>query len=288
MDEFKDRLKQVERVYRMYAYPIVVIVGFFGQVITIKIFLSAKDWEATCKIYYLTMAFADLAFLLTVGVPSISTLTIQYWTGKLEYTFEPDNYSHLTCKLFTFAAHVSAFISYWTLNAYALERLLAIWYPFFRIRYINLRNAKLICLAISIFAFYLFAPILFTNTYNLLYPSQIIYYRYCGLHVQNEPLIVKIWYTIAVLVFSFICGPVALIGTNSLLLYKLRNLLKTRAGLAKSKKDQSNPEVEGAKTILIISIITLALCSPLLIWLPRLLIRGVLVTFFNKHICRII
>ena len=153
-------------MYRMYAYPIIVIVGFFGQLISIKIFLSAKNWEATCKIYYLTMAFADLAFLVTVGVPSITALTFKYWTGNIEYAFEPDNYSHLTCKLFALSAHVSAFVSYWTLNAYALERLLVIWSPLIRIRYINMKNAKFICLAISIFAFCLFSPILFTNAYN--------------------------------------------------------------------------------------------------------------------------
>ena len=220
------------------------------------------------------MAIADLSILFSVGVPSITSLTVQSWTGTVEYNFEPDNYSDLTCKLIHFVAHKSLFISFSTLTAYSLERLLSIWNPFFRIQYINLKNAKLICTSISFLGLCLFSPILFANPYKLRNPIAVVYYRYCGLTVQDEPLLVKIWYFIALAIMVPIFGPVGLIATNVALLYKLRILTKKRIGFSEKREQNENREIQAAKDILIISIITLILCLPMLSWVGWLVFEG--------------
>ena len=76
---------------------------------------------------YLTLAIADLVYLLAFGIPSITDRAVYLWTERIKLLFQPHNISHLTCKLMAYSIHVRAFVSYWSLIAYAIERLIAIW-----------------------------------------------------------------------------------------------------------------------------------------------------------------
>ena len=262
-------LNETNRLYRMLVLPIVILAGICGQLISIKIFLGQKQWHSTCKAYYLTMAAADLVYLLVLGIPSLTSFsvgTLGLWTKDTKYTFEPTNYSHMTCKVFAYFTHGSSFISYWSLIAYAIERLIAIWKPFFRVQYITLKNATRICIAILIFTAITFSPILFANPYKLLYEDQIIYYRYCGLNVQNESIFVQVWYLVTVAILSVFAGSAGLLIVNALLLLKLRSCCTRKRSLLALNRMRQTPEMKSAKDILILSIITFAFAAPLLVW----------------------
>ena len=259
-------LSQFDIFYWMAVLPIMILLGIFGQLITIKILLTIKEWNATCKAYYLTLAIADLVYLLVFGIPSITDRAVDIWTEKRELRFQPHNISHLTCKLMAYSIHVSAFISYWSLIAYALERLIAIWNPFLRAQYIHLQNAKKVCISITIFAFVAFSPILFANPYKLRNEDAIIYDRWCYLNINNEPLFVQVWYTVSVVILTGVATG-GLVTVNATLLFKLRSCSKTSNLMKKAKKSNQNPEIKSAKDILILASITLAFALPLISWI---------------------
>ena len=276
-DTFFLILENVDQFYRMSILPLVILVGCCGQLISIKIFLTVKGWNSTCKVYYFTMAIANLVYLLALGIPTVTDRVVYFWTGKNFLRFQPHNISHLTCKLLAYSIHVSEFISYWSLLVYAIERLIAIWNPFIRIQYIHIKNAKKVCFAVTLFGLLLFSPVLFSNPYKLLKEERGSLYRDCNLNVQNESILVKVWYVVAVIILWLCVGLLGLLIVNAALLYKLRSCMKERKDMnARSKNLRENPEIKAAKDILVISLITLAIMLPLLSWAGFAITRSML------------
>ena len=287
-DTFFLILKNIDQFYRMSIFPLMILVGCCGQLISIKIFLTVKDWNSTCKAYYLTMAIADLVYLLALGIPTVTDRVVYFWTGENSLRFQPHNISHLTCKLLAYSIHVSGFLSYWSLLVYAIERLIAIWNPFMRVQYIHIKNAKKVCFVVSLFALLLFSPILFANPYKLLKEESSIYYRDCNLNVQNESILVKVWYVVAVVILSISGGSLGLLLVNAALLYKLRICMKSRNLMNEGLKNFSGtPEIKAAKDIIVRSSVTLAFMLPLLCWAGFAITRSMLFTVrvFNTQVC---
>ena len=79
-------LETFDLFYRMAVLPLVILVGIFGQLITIKIFLTIKNWDATCKVYFLTLAIADLVYLLSLAFLQLQTELLN--SGRKKTNFD--------------------------------------------------------------------------------------------------------------------------------------------------------------------------------------------------------
>ena len=127
--------------FRVWILPVALIVGTFGQLLTLKSCVTNKAWKSTGKIYYSLMAITDFLYLLSFGIISymetgLNSLSQGIINFALAKHFGP------TCKLFPYAFHVLISVSFWNLSAYSLERLLAIWFPFIRIQYLNEKRSQ--------------------------------------------------------------------------------------------------------------------------------------------------
>ena len=255
--------------------PLLIIIGIFGQIISIKVFLRAAHWKATCKIYYSTMAIVDLVYLISFGIPE--------WTGEgLDFVtagalkFKPENYHVITCRCFRFAWHASSFASYWTLVFFSIERIIAISNPFLALNLITIRNAKKVCTAIILFAVLCFSPVIYADVYTLLWAEMdiAIEERYC--FPTNEGL-GQIYLFATTLGLTIIVPPIILVITSIVLIQKLSTISKERTRLSVNRqipgKTQSakSQEVKNAEDLLIISIITLVVALPTIFWIPTVL-----------------
>ena len=176
--------------FRVILLPILLIIGVIGQVLSIKIFLSLKTWKATCKIYYLTIAIMDLAYLFAFGIPEWTGEGLDFLTSN-KIKINPENLSKVSCRLFRFVWHASWFISYWTLVAYSVERLIAISNPLLRFRYINYKTAKITCSILVLIGFTTFLPIIFSEHLYTLEGEETlpISMRYCYFNNEHFTLI---------------------------------------------------------------------------------------------------
>ena len=269
----------LNKFYRGITLPFILIVGIIRQILSIKIFQSLKDWKATCKIYYLSIAGSDLVYLIGFGLPEWTFEGLDIVTfGFLK--FKPENLSSLSCRLFRFAWHSSWFISYWTLVAYSVERIIAISFPFIRVRFISTRNAKVICAMIIVIASIGFLPVIVTNVVHLKYEDSFKD-RYSYLTDPFEHPILGIWLLIMPLSCNIILPPILLVIINLILMIQLKSQTKKRGNLMRKpfgrmKLDQSgqNAEIKAAKDLTVISLVTLAIAFPTLFWVPTLIVES--------------
>ena len=197
-------ISNINIAYRIVVMPILLILGLFGQSSSIIIFLKLNKWKSTCKVYYLTSAIMDLAFLFAFGIPEWTGEGLDYVTfGSLNFT--PENYSILSCRVFRFTWSVTSFVSYWVLLVFSVERALAIAYPFLRMKFINIRIAIINCSIVTIFGIIIFSPTIFTDVYKLwgVEENVPIESRYCYTNIPEISPLLLIWLFLTTLLLMF-------------------------------------------------------------------------------------
>ena len=245
--------------FRVWIMPVALIVGIFGQVIVIKCCLTNPAWKSTGKVYYFLMSITDLLILLSLGLLSYIETSLR---GIIDIS---PMYTDLSCKLLIYSFHVLVTVSFWNLSAYAVERLLAIWFPFIRIQYISMKNARIICVIICAVALLGYTPIFWTNTF--------VYVGYCDFHLYHENVVLQIWYWTMSVGITVLFGPIIVLIANIILLIKLHAYFEAKKALfikslyGKSKKEMPNTEVESAKTVVILSISTGIILLPMASWI---------------------
>ena len=265
-----DAINLIDNAYRRTILPFSIVVGLPGQIITIVIFLIHSEWEATCKVYYLTMAFADFAYLLFYALPEFAGDGLTYWLGHHIYWLNVVHFSNLTCKLLRFIWHTSWFVSYWTLVIYSYERLIVISYPLIRTRYITIKLAKQICFVLVGFTLIVFSVIFYGDVYIVLDESKSLEFHYCFLNVSGISSLIFVWFALLFL-GTILFPPIFLIISNISLFKKLNVIMQERKNLHKRLRKGTQPvanvEIKSAKELIILSTITLILSFPTTAWL---------------------
>jgi hypothetical protein len=110
----------------LYAYPLVIIAGIFGNTLVIILFSKKKFKHTIFSIYFRLLAFTDSSNLL------ILTLT-KFLTFKFNINVRIVN--EFLCKAFLIMAYVLPSISTWLLVVISLDRLISIvWTTKFMLR----------------------------------------------------------------------------------------------------------------------------------------------------------
>ncbi len=254
--------------YRGYFLPICICSGIPGNIMTIKILFKSKEWVTTWRIYYLTMALADLAYTLSFTVPE--------WTGEGfkqfsdgKFQIVPENLSLFSCRTFRFVWNVSWFISKWALTVYSLEKLYILTSPSLPNAFILVRNAKKISILIVGIGFSLFCPIFFSKIY-ILDESKPYNERYCYLNTHEINLALIGWLATTLFGLTIIIPPVLLIIINVIicckLIYYSKDSVRSDTMLIRPEAFANPSEIKYAKDLLILSVITWILSFPTSIW----------------------
>ena len=202
---------------QLIGFPALQLLGTIGQILTIVVLLKLKHWKATCRIYYLTIAFADLILLMN--------FPLWNWLYFLQALINNDNNgflfpsaSNLTCKIYLVWKYISWFVSCYTLVFYALERLIVISYPFSHGCIATTKAAIIICVTLPIVAIFLHVPLAFTDIY-VVTDNDMYAPRTCKM-IMIKSLILEIS-TWIVLCLTIFLPPYLLCILNLLLLIKL-------------------------------------------------------------------
>ncbi|XP_060083039.1 allatostatin-A receptor-like [Ylistrum balloti] len=110
-------------------FSLIVIIGFVGNLLVIIVVVSNKKMQNTTNILIVSLAVADLSFIIFC-VPFTATL----------YTMSRWPFGDVWCKIVQYLTYVCAYASVYTLVLMSLDRYLAVVHPITSMRIRNSRN----------------------------------------------------------------------------------------------------------------------------------------------------
>ncbi|XP_056003480.1 allatostatin-A receptor-like [Ostrea edulis] len=119
-------------------YYIVAVLGIVGNAIVIHVFviLAKKKSQNTTNILIVSLAAADLLFLVFCVPSTAANYAMSYWP-----------FGNTWCKVVNLMSHTCAYVSIWTLVLLSLDRFIAVVHPVLSKQIRNCRNT---CLLLSI------------------------------------------------------------------------------------------------------------------------------------------
>ena len=114
-------------------FGLIVILGFVGNVLVIFVVWSYKQMQNTTNILIVSLAVADLFFIIFCVPFTAASYAMWYWP-----------FGAVWCKIVHFLMHVSAYASVWTLVLLSFDRYLAVVHPIPSMRFRNRRNTYLL------------------------------------------------------------------------------------------------------------------------------------------------
>ena len=254
----------ISDIFRIYIIPFFLLSGIFGNIISIKIFLNSEPTSSS-RIYYLSLSIVDLLNLISYSLPLWIGQGLQQFSGRKVY-FYLDEMSAVFCYLVRYGWLTTWFISYWLVTAFSFERFLAIKFPFFRNQYLTVANSKKVCATITILGLVLFTPI-FTGQ---------IFIEKCGLFVFQELDWRVFWFGIICIGCMVILPPIFLTVSNTFLIAVLVELGKSRQSIINNSSinERSIKEINNAKLLLWLSLITVVFSYPTMSWVLYMTLSG--------------
>lgn len=142
VDESALLFERLVRIIIPTIFGLIVFLGLVGNLLVIIVVYSYKQMRNTTNILIVSLAFADLFFIIFC-VPFTATL----------YAMPIWPFGDIWCKIVNFLMYVCAYASVWTLVLMSFDRYLAVVHPISSMRIRNTRNAYiLIALTWSIFS----------------------------------------------------------------------------------------------------------------------------------------
>lgn len=103
---------------RLTFFPSAIILGFTGNILTLKIL--SRGPKSTTNWYLIVLSIADFIFVMVTGL---------FFFILSATDFKIDLRMYVNCSFVTFCFHFSAYFSSWTLVAVTIDRFLAIYFP---------------------------------------------------------------------------------------------------------------------------------------------------------------
>ena len=134
-----------------YIIPIIVLVGAFGNTLSVVVFLGTHMRHMSLSIYLSALAISDTGYLFTVLVT---------WLDVLDVTIFHTNGM---CQLTVYMAYVCSFLSAWFVLSFTVERYIAVYFPFQRPHMCTAYRAKIVTSSLSATALLGYSCTLFAN-----------------------------------------------------------------------------------------------------------------------------
>ncbi|XP_060578241.1 G-protein coupled receptor dmsr-1-like [Ruditapes philippinarum] len=126
----------------IYVSPILIIVGTFGNFLSICVLLRPKLRCSTTMFYLTCLSFGDL-FTLYTGL-------LRYWISKA-FDVDVRHFSNASCKIHTFLVYLSLDFTVWVLVSVTIDRCLSVSIPFRAKILCTLKRAGWVIAAIIVF-----------------------------------------------------------------------------------------------------------------------------------------
>jgi allatostatin receptor len=156
-------------------FGLIVFLGLVGNLLVIIVVYSYKQMQNTTNILIVSLAFADLFFIIFC-VPFTATL----------YAMPTWPFGDIWCKIVNYLMYVCAYASVWTLVLMSFDRYLAVVHPISSMRLRNTRNAYILI----VLTWFIFS----VGHIRLLLQYNVFEYKYGGaersscINVEGETL----------------------------------------------------------------------------------------------------
>lgn len=256
-------------------YVGIFIFGFFGNITIIYIVASRRRMKSTFNFLIVNMAIGDLLVSLFIMPSEVKFL-------YLKQAWLPGGFGVVTCKFVNFAGVLSIAATIITLVFISLDRYFAILHPFAHVPVI--RNTKLVTSIIWIvsslyFSLYL---VLFDSVPDETGHTWVckMVWTYLSDDRQTRILISRAYFMTTVVVLYLI--PLAIIAALYILIGRRLWLHKIPGETTSHQKRQSQASKRKVLRMLIIVVLTFALC-----WLPTHIMH-LLMFFFAETYLKLI
>ena len=261
---FSNILASVNRNFRIYLTPLLLILGLFGHLSSIKIFIQRKDLIGTCRIYYLSVSIGEIGYFIFVGIPRWTGFGLFYITNGLT-SFWPEKISVVTCRIFSYGWYISIFFLTWAIIIYTLESVVVISFPFFLGKELRSSNAKKICFGLLIFDVIAMSPVFYSEIFLLIGGDLPIPQKLCFANVARAKIIPQIWYHIMVTTLLNLLPSILLIILSFLLFIQVKKIARQRLDLMPLTKLRQT-EVKSTLDLLFFSMLIIAFFFPTYSW----------------------
>ena len=121
-------LQQISSAIEGYVIPGVILIGVFGNTLSMIIFIKTRK-RTDATIQYLTcLALTDTGVLLTLGLFTWVAYGLDDLTNGASF-FHLATYSGVSCKMISFVVHTFECTSAWIIVAFTVERCYVVWFP---------------------------------------------------------------------------------------------------------------------------------------------------------------
>ncbi|XP_060569309.1 FMRFamide peptide receptor frpr-18-like [Ruditapes philippinarum] len=151
--------------------PVIVLVGIIGNVLSFLVMKTKTLRRKTYSHYLCALAVLDTFTLIFRQVESVDEYFVSY--RKTKGIFQ--NFDDGSCKLYNFLAHVITLMCSWLVVFMAVERVVAVRYPFKRVYFRRETGAGVaICI--------LFVVVCLTQSFRLFMIEHIVYDEQNNIH----------------------------------------------------------------------------------------------------------
>ena len=230
---FKDiyTLPFVQRylMFRSAFYPVLILLGVFGNIMTIVIIRRLKSNRSAMDRYFLSLAMTDLSVVITGPFP----VWLRSATG-----FRLLSSHDAICKLFVFVNNMATDSSGWILATMATHRALMVTWPHRVNAICTPRRSWCAVIAIVVFSSLVLS--------HMLYGVEIIQaVGICGVKGKYRVFVNQIWNKVEFFL-DFLLPIVCIMLSNIVLVYKLRVSVREASDQLATSETQT---VSRAKTV---------------------------------------
>ena len=206
VDVITPRDREKMALFRKITSPPVLIVGTFGNVMTIAIH-KHKILTSPLSIFFIVLAVSDLGLLYSNCFTSWIFLT---------FNFNIFTQNSVLCKICFFTPYVSGCLSAWTLVAVTAQRAVCVLWPHLADVLCAVGKSQVIVISMTVFISVIHAHLLYGYDVETSGGLTI-----CGPIKDYMPFFREVWSIVDMLIFSLLPW-LCLAVCNSLLLWKLK------------------------------------------------------------------
>ena len=112
----------------IYAYvtPVIIVIGIFGNIVSVKVFTSKVMRRLSSSYYLVTLSISDLVVLFTYVLFDWLNRGLPRWPGNRRYHVANING---VCHFFLYMSYMFRFVSVWLVVVFTAERFVAVCRP---------------------------------------------------------------------------------------------------------------------------------------------------------------
>ena len=240
-------------LFRSVVYPFLILLGVFGNIMTIVIIRRLKSNRSAMDRYFLSLAMTDLSVIITGPFPE----WLRSATG-----FRLTSSHDAICKVFVFVYNMATASSAWILSTMAAHRALMVTWPHRVNAICTPRRSWCAVIVIVVFSFVTFSHILYG--FEIVYPAAV-----CSIAGKYQVFAEEIWLEIEIFLHSLL-PIVCMLLSNIVLVHKLRVSVREASDQLATSETQTVSRAKTVNSVTLqavgVSCAFIVLTSPVAVW----------------------